>query len=798
MAEGQSFNNNLILFTEPLNQGFMRRFLLTGVFVVIYLCSWTQSYQLKNSLLLIDEDGDTLQHAWAGGLETPQYGMVDIDLDGKKDLVAFDKEASRFVPFINTGSQDHIHFRFAPEFQKIFDSCPCITWALFEDANCDGLPDLFCRTDNADASVFQQNIHNDSVSFQLTYPELRVQRGTNNTVLSVNPTDIPGLRDLDYDGDLDFLVFGVNATTVTLIKNMAVERTGRCDTMILVRNTQCWGHFRESDIDNTAFVADTVNCPLMDGFKPQVAADHSPQPIAYDQVTINRVPRTMEPSSRAVLHAGSTTLILDLNADSTFDVLIGDTSFDEVYALYNAGTINYAFMDSVERNFPSQNVPISIPTFPSIFYLDINNDGIRDLLSAPHASSSFDNVSGTWLYLNEGADNKPDFQLEEQGFLQNEIFDVGSYAFPAFIDYNHDGLEDLLVGNLGYYDPDEPVLQPALALLENTGSNEIPIYQIRSRDFLGIRSSDNFPLLTEISPAAGDLTGDGLEDILLGNTLGTLYFFENTDPSSVNPFEFVSDTFAGIDVGRNSAPFLYDIDHDEDLDLFIGNLDGYIQFYENQGLQESDNGSSKVPVFKLIDEQWGDIRILDEFGGEFSRGFARPVLTDYDGDGETELLVGGVVGQVYIYENVENALTDSLVFSGYLANHDFGVRAAPAVSELIGGQSPVFVVGNVQGGLQLVSFDSTGLVSYHEELAPHDMNLLIYPNPVRDILTIQSTWVPSQTLEIIIYDLAGKKALQRRIQRFPVEWNLNSLQAGYYILEIQATSGRQVFRLVKQ
>jgi len=776
----------------------MRRFIFTGVLLFLYQCSWSQHYQLKNDILIIDSSGDTLQHAWAGGLETPQYGMIDINLDGRNDLVAFDKEASRFVPFINTGSQGNIRYRFAPEYQSVFDSCPCITWALFEDSNCDGLPDLLCRTDNADAAVFQQTTDHDSVSFRLTYPELRVRSGNNNTVLSVNPTDIPGLRDLDYDGDLDFLVFGVNATTMTLIKNMAVERTGRCDTMILVRNTQCWGHFRESDIDNTAFVADTVNCPLMDGFVPQVAIDHRSQTTDYQQPTPNHEPRIIERSSRAILHAGSTTLLLDLNADSTYDALIGDTSFDEVYALYNAGTINYAFMDSVERNFPSQDIPISIPTFPAIFYLDIDHDGIRDLLSAPHASSSFDNVAGTWLYLNAGADNEPDFQLEEQGFLQNEIFDVGSYAFPAFIDYNNDGSEDLLVGNLGYFDPNEPVLQPALALLENTGTNNVPIYQIRSRDFLDIRNSGNFPLLTEISPAAGDLTGDGRDDLLLGNTLGTLYFFENIDPSRVNPFEFVTDTFAGIDVGRNSAPFLYDIDNDDDLDLFVGNLEGYIQFYENRGLQESADGGSNIPQFELVDEQWGDIRILDEFGGEFSRGFARPVLTDYDGDGETELLVGGVVGQVQIYENVENALTDTLVFRGYLGEHDFGVRAAPAVLELSGDQSPVFVVGNVQGGLQLVKSDSTGLVSNTVELVPEDRNLLIYPNPVDDILTINLVSGTSVSAEIIVYDLAGKKVLQRKTQSFPTQWNLSALQSGSYILEVQTPSARQIFRLIKQ
>ncbi len=786
----QHFNNFLMLFTKLLFQDLIKHLIILGSLSFVHIHTFSQSYHLATEIPVRKLNGDTLTNAWSGGLETPQYGSVDLNRDGVLDLVAFDKEASRFVTFLNTGSENEVNFRYDPSYQRLFDNCPCITWALFEDANCDGLPDLLCRTDNSDASVFEQRIAADSILFELTYPELNVQRGNLTSVLSVNPTDIPGLKDLDYDGDLDFLVFGVNATTVTYIKNMAVENTGRCDTFLLVRDTQCWGHFRESDVDNTAFVADTISCPFTSDFRPRIRSLFQSREVTYENVA-NGVTGT-----RDILHAGSTTLLLDLNADSTYDALIGDTSFDEIYALYNSGTIDYAFMDSVERNFPSLDTSISISTFPSAFYLDINNDGVRDLIAAPHASSSFDNVTGTWLYLNVGADNKPDFQLSERGFLQNTTLDVGSYAFPSFIDYNNDGLQDLIVGNLGYFNADSPILEPAIALLENTGTNAFPTYEIRTLDMLDLRSTNDFPLLTEISPAGGDLNGDGRDDLLLGNTMGTLYFFQHNGMNTTNPFEFVTDTLGGIDVGRNSAPFLYDIDEDEDLDLFIGNVDGYIHFYENKGISEEVIPAG-LPEFELISETWGNIRILDEFGGEFSRGFARPTLADYDKDGEAELLVGGVVGEVEIYEFVNQRVSDSLVFSGVLANHDFGVRAAPAVAVTDTSNSPIFVVGNIQGGLQLVVPDSFGIITSTEKNLSTPKSFDIFPNPTSSQITIHSLDNQIRPANISIYDLSGKLNYQDGILHYPKKLDLSFLSPGYYYLTITHSSGREVFKVLK-
>ena len=555
-----------------------------------------QVFQADTGLELRDETGNLFENPWTGGMETPQYAAVDVNQDGREDVIVFDNQAERFLVFLNTDQrgEDVAHLVYAPRWNTLFRDCDCRDWAVFADYDCDGLPDLFCRTQTAEVSVFrQEKVGIDSVRFRNTIPAVRVQRTTTESFLAVAATDIPALVDVDHDGDLDFFAFGVGSNFIEYAKNEAMEVLGRCDTLMYRVETSCWGFFRESDEDNTAFVADTsLECPI---------------------------PASEIPRSRAIQHVGSTTLLLDLDADSVFDALIGDTAFDEVYALFNAGTPQYAFMDSVERNFPASSLPISVSTFPACFYLDVTQDGIRDLLVAPHAASSFDNTQGTWLYTNEGADDAPVFVFSEIGYVQGETFDVGTYSYPAFGDVNGDGLVDILVGNRGYFEPRDRLLEPSLAFIENIGTASSPVFQLVNRNFLGIRASSFFAGLTEIRPAIGDVDGDEVADILLGHEMGTIFFFkgEVTEGTIEPRYTFVTDTLAGIDVGRNSSPFLYDVDGDQDLDLLIGNRDGYIQYYENLGVSDVPEEAELGPRFQLVTETWGGVRILDRFGGSF-------------------------------------------------------------------------------------------------------------------------------------------------------------------------------------
>ena len=58
-------------------------------------------YRYYDSLTVLDHNGDSLKQAWAGGINLAQFGRIDVDRDGRKDLVEFDRDGRNFKVFLN-------------------------------------------------------------------------------------------------------------------------------------------------------------------------------------------------------------------------------------------------------------------------------------------------------------------------------------------------------------------------------------------------------------------------------------------------------------------------------------------------------------------------------------------------------------------------------------------------------------------------------------------------------------------------------------------------------------------------
>ena len=85
----------------------------------------------------------------------------------------------------------------------------------------------------------------------------------------------------------------------------------------------------------------------------------------------------------------------------------------------------------------------------------------------------------------------------------------------------------------------------------------------------------------------------------------------------------MSDEFAGIDVGRRSAPALVDIDGDGDLDLVVGSEDGPLTLFRN-------TGTRTAPVFTVSASR----------STVPTQAYSAPAFGDLTGDGKLDLLAG--------------------------------------------------------------------------------------------------------------------------------------------------------------
>jgi RHS repeat-associated protein len=203
---------------------------------------------------------------------------------------------------------------------------------------------------------------------------------------------------------------------------------------------------------------------------------------------------------------------VDVNGDGKVDLLIG-TGNPEMLP----GAPHYSALTRRANGtwLPfDTNLPI-VPAGGKVVFLDLNGDGLPDAVE----SGQQDLMLATWI--NTGP-TFTEIGHSLQGLVINigaggsataMIVDQGTYLGLAVpIDYNGDGLQDLLVPVPGGTLPNNDVL-PAWAILQSTGSGTFAL--------VDPQIPFNQTLAATITPAdpnavrAGDLNGDGAQDIVL-------------------------------------------------------------------------------------------------------------------------------------------------------------------------------------------------------------------------------------------------------------------------------------------
>ena len=60
------------------------------------------------------------QNPWVGGLNACQFGRMDLDHDGKRDLLVFDRHGNRLLCYINKGGDRAIDYRYTTDYNEAF------------------------------------------------------------------------------------------------------------------------------------------------------------------------------------------------------------------------------------------------------------------------------------------------------------------------------------------------------------------------------------------------------------------------------------------------------------------------------------------------------------------------------------------------------------------------------------------------------------------------------------------------------------------------------------------------------
>ena len=216
---------------------------------------------------------------------------------------------------------------------------------------------------------------------------------------------------------------------------------------------------------------------------------------------------------------------------------------------------------------------------------DWNGDGLFDLVMG--------SARGIIVYYpNVGSKTQPQFPYSKMIFTTDgKPLDVGISSVPVVVDWDGDGVKDLLIGANGN----------RLLFFKNVGSN-------RDRKFVnkGFVMVDGKPLALPHEPVPGskgvfnddyhpvpevvDWDGDGDLDLLMGGYVtGMIFYFENIGKSAdgtpiLKPRGPLKADGKVLDVEWCASPTVADFDGDGDLDLISGTLR-----YTKEGIDPADN-----------------------------------------------------------------------------------------------------------------------------------------------------------------------------------------------------------------
>ena len=545
--------------------------------------------------------------------------------------------------------------------------------------------------------------------------------------------------DLNGDGQNDLFAFDRESRRCYTFLSVAAPGAGRRwqyapeYESLFPENLAEWALLRDYDCDGRPDLFTFVNGGNIGVFR-NVAVNGRPsfQPVTNQILFSGSFPGTANLLVGATLPA-----IQDVNGDGKLDIMTYDfssASFLELYLNTGPGACGGAltFVRSTgnwggiqacsgcaEYKFNGQACfTAARPTHVgghSLLLLDVDGDGDQDLLDGR------DGCPELVRLLNQGTSSDP--VLTSAGISPNFPSAATPARAPVFaagysFDANFDGRPDLVVApNLEDNGTEQVSLRQSVQLFENTAAAGAPVFVQRPAGFL---QADMLDVSEGAAPTLGDLDGDGLPDLLIGNhadRVGGAYraalaHYRNVGTRARPVFRLVSEDYLGLAAQglQGLKPVLVDLNRDGALDLAYSAWDrgsNGLYYVLNTAPAGRPVAFSAANAVSFKPQAPATAGVLPAARADM------PCFTDVDNDGFVDLLLGtnDTRGPGMSLRYFRNRARGPLDSAFVLVNNDFGrIREAtgdrptnlsPAVADFDGDGRPDLLTADASGRLRL-------------------------------------------------------------------------------------------------